>query len=182
MPGRVRQLTSRVGRRSGERPLRGRRTRVAVGVAVTACLGLGVLAVRDWTATLDVTARTRAETTEARSVLARTEGDLAGALESRDTADETLAAEAATLSARQAERTEAQGTADATQLWLSALQAQLASATTELEASTGRVTVLHTCLAGAAEALNQAAARDTAGAAATIRDIEGVCAEAGVEL
>ncbi|HEX5945705.1 MAG TPA: hypothetical protein VFY82_05480 [Acidimicrobiales bacterium] len=162
--------------------MRGRRTRVALGVAATACLALGALAVRDWTATLDATDRTRAQTTEARVVLARTEGDLAAALESMDTADETLAAEAAALSARQAERAEAQGTADATRLWLSALQAQLASATTELEASTGRVTMLQTCLAGAAEALNQAAARDTAGAAATIRDIEGACAEAGVEM
>lgn len=158
------------------------RRRVAVAMAVVAGVVAGVVVVRDLRATVEATDQARTDTVEARATLAQTDDDLDAALDALAVDDETLATEAAALSARQAERAEAQGTFDATQLWLAALQAQLATATTELEASTGRLTALQMCLAGAAEALNQAAARDTAGSAATIRQIEETCAEAGVAL
>jgi chromosome segregation ATPase len=157
------------------------RRRLAVIVVLVVLVVAGVV-VRDLRATVEATDQARTDTVEARTTLAQTDDDLDAALDALAVDDEILATEAAALSARQAERAEAQGTFDATQLWLAALQAQLAAATTELEASTGRLTALQTCLAGAAEALNQAAARDTAGSAATIRGIEGSCAEAGVAL
>lgn len=182
MPSRARRLASLIDRCASpaRRPVT--RRRVAVGVASVLCVALLAAVARDWAATLDATDEARARTDEARATLADTDADLADTREATITDDATLADEAQGLSASQAARAEVQGTYDATQAWLAALQAQLAAATTELEASTSRVTVLQTCLAGAAEALNQAAARDTSGAAATIRDIEGVCAEAGVEL
>ena len=183
MPARAKRLADLIRQRAGTaRRLVARRRRVAVGVATLICVVLLALVARDWAATVDATDETRARTDQARATLARTDAELAATREATATADDSLATEARALSDSQAARAEAQGTYDATQLWLAALQAQLATATTELEASTSRVTVLQTCLAGAARALNQAAARDTVGATTTIRDIEGVCAEAGVDL
>lgn len=190
MPGSVTRLANlaagvagaaRRRRRSLGAWLVGDRRRVAVCVVLVVFVVAGVV-VRDLRATVEATDQARTDTAAARATLAQTDDDLDATLDALEVDDETLATEAAALSARQAERAEAQGTFDATQLWLAALQAQLATATTELEASTGRLTALQTCLAGAAEALNQAAARDTAGSAATIREVEGTCAAAGVDL
>ena len=84
--------------------------------------------------------------------------------------------------AREAERTQVQGSYDATALWLQGLQGQLSNANAALEASTGQLGALQTCVAGATEALNQAAAGDSGGLANTVRGIEDVCAQAGVQL
>lgn len=180
MPGRWRHL----GRRATDRargPLT-RRRRVRLAVAAVACLVAAGLVARDWSATLGATDRAAARLDQTRAELDRTGDDLATTRARVGSRRETLGGELGTLGTRQAERADARGTLDATGLWLAALESQLAAATAELEASTGRLGSLQACLVGASRALNQAAARDTAGMAATVRAVEGVCAEAGVDL
>ena len=183
MPTRGKRLASLAQRSAALARGRGAgRRRLLVALTAVACVAVAVVVAHDWAATLDATDRTRAQQEAASDTLAQTEDDLAATLLAADADRQALAAGAAALSVHHAERADAQGTLDATQLWLAALQAQLATATTDLEASTDRLAALQACLAGAAQALNQAAARDTFGSAATVRDIEASCTEAGVEL
>ncbi len=99
-----------------------------------------------------------------------------------DAQQATLGDELATLDTRRSEADAAQDTLDSTSLLLTALRAQLSEATADLEVRTTRLDALELCLVGVAEALNQAAVGDTAGLAATVRDVEGRCTEAGVDL
>lgn len=165
---------------SNARARRRRRTRVAAAAGAVA-LAVGFVG-RDWLATRDATSEAAARSDEVQVDLDRAADDLSGTRDRVHAGEANLRGQQALLATRQAERTDAQGTADATALWLSALQDQLATATAELDASSGRLDALQVCLAGVAEALNQVAARDTGGVAATVSEIEGSCAEAGVEL
>ena len=93
-----------------------------------------------------------------------------------------LAGAIKTRLAREAERSQSQGTYDANVLWLQGLQGALDDANAALRISAGQLGALQSCVAGATEALNQAAAGDTGGLAVTVRGIQGVCSEAGVQL
>jgi chromosome segregation ATPase len=164
------------------RVLRERRRVAVAAAAAVACLVAAGLLVRDWRSALAATDRAADRLADTRSSLHRTEGDVAEAEATADADWASLEAEVAALGARQAERSDAQGTLDAASQSLADLQAQLASANVELAASSGRLAALQRCMVGVNEALNQAGARDTAGLAATLRDIEGTCTDAGVQL
>jgi len=175
------RLWRRIGRHA--RALGGGRRRMAiVGLAsVVALVGFGLMA-RDWNATLDATDRAndRLDRTEAK--LDRTQDDLGATVEIVDANRVALAAAIRTRLAREAERSQSQGTYDANVQWLQGLQGALDDANAALVVSTGQLDALQSCVAGATEALNQAAAGDTGGLAVTVRGIQGVCAEAGVQL
>jgi chromosome segregation ATPase len=164
------------------RGLRERRRAVGVVAAAVACVAVAGLLVWDWRATLAATDRAEDRLHDTRSSLHRTEADLTVADATADASWASLEAEVEALAARRSEATSAQGTLDATSQALTDLQAQLAAANVELAASSGRLDTLQRCMAGVNEALNQAGARDTAGLARTLHDIEGTCTDAGVQL
>ena len=164
------------------RALGGRQRRALVGLAsVAAVVGLGLVAC-DWNATMDATDRAndRIDRTEVR--LDDTRDDLSAALETVDANRATLAEAIKTRLTREAERSQAQETYDANAVWLQAVQGNLTNANAALEASAGQLEALQACVAGATEALNAASAGDTRGLANAVRGIEGVCAQAGVQL
>jgi hypothetical protein len=163
---------------------RGRRARHIVGSVVlflVALLGVGVV-VRSWFETRDETDRTDAALRDTRDELAQAGDDLATATIEFVAARTTLGGEAWTLDMRQSERDAAQDALDTTGVLLADLEAQLEAATADLADGTARLDALGRCLVGVAGALNQASVGDTSGLAATIRSIEGTCAEAGVVL
>jgi chromosome segregation ATPase len=164
------------------RRLRERRRAVVVAAAALTCLVAVGLLVRDWRATLAATDRAADRLHDTRSSLHRTEDDLATAEETADASWASLEAEVDALVTRRTEASDAQGTLDATSQALTGLQAQLTAANVELAASSGRLDALQRCMMGVNEALNQAGARDTAGLADTLHDIEGTCTDAGVQL
>jgi hypothetical protein len=175
-------------RRPGRRMVRrarvkgGRQRKAIIGLASLAgVLGLGLMAC-DWNATLDATDRANDRLDRTEAELGQTQDDLGAMVETLDGNRLTLAAAIKTRLAREAERTQAQGTYDANALWLQGLQGGLNDANAALQASAGQLDALQACVAGATEALNQAAAGDSGGLANTVRGIEGVCAQAGVQL
>ena len=164
------------------RALGGRRRRAAVGLAsVVAIVGVGLMAC-DWNATLDATGRANDRLDRTRAQLDRTEDDLGTSNDTVRANRSTLAGAIKTRIVREAERTQAQGVYDATNLWLQGIQGSLDSANAALMASAGQLGSLQTCVAGLTEALNAASAGDTAGMARTVRGVEGVCGQAGVQL
>jgi septal ring factor EnvC (AmiA/AmiB activator) len=160
-----------------------RRARRILGsiVVIGAILGAGVVA-RAWFETRDATDRTVVALGDTRDELARARDDLATAKVQLEAAQTTLGGEVATLDARRSEGDAAQAALDTTNRLLADMEAQLDAATSDLEDRTARLDALDRCLVGVAEALNQAAVRDTDGMAATVRGIEGTCAEAGAVL
>ena len=150
-------------------------------LVVVVVVGLGVAA-RVWAGTRDATERAAATLHDTRAELARTRHDVDTASADLDAEQATLGDELATLDTRRSEADAAQDTLDSTSLLLTELRAQLSEATADLEDRTTRLDALELCLVGVAEALNQAAVGDTAGLMATVRDVEGQCAEAGVDL
>jgi septal ring factor EnvC (AmiA/AmiB activator) len=159
----------------------GRRAVVRVLVAA-AVLAAVVLVGRDWLATGRATERADDSLRATRRELEATRGDHDAAAAEVEALRAALEADLATLTTRREERAAAQGTADAATAALTDLQAQLSASTADLAASTGRLATLQRCLVGVAEALNQAAAGDTNGLGATVREIEGTCAAAGAQL
>jgi chromosome segregation ATPase len=155
---------------------------LAVAAAALACLVAAGLLVRDWRMTLAATDRAAERLHDTRTSLHRSERDLDAAEATADASWASLVAEVDALAARRTERSDAQGTLDAASQQLGGLQAQLTAANVELAASSGRLAALQRCMLGVNEALNQAGARDTAGLARTLRDIEGTCTDAGVQL
>ena len=179
IPGR-----QRIGRRLVERARvpGGWPRRAALGLAsVAGVVGIGLMAC-DWNATLDATdqANERIDRTEAR--LDQTRDELGATRDTVQSNRVTLAGAIKSRIIREAERTQAQGTYDSTNLWLQAVQGNLNNANAVLVATAGQLGALQSCVGGVTEALNQAAAGDTGGMANTVRGIEGVCAQAGVQL
>jgi hypothetical protein len=174
----------RSGRRRTERArvLGRRRRRAIVGLAsVAGVVGIGLMAC-DWNATLDATDRANERLDRTEAQLDRTRDDVGVTRQSVDANRAALAGAIKTRLVREAERSQVQGTVDATTLWLQGLQGQLDSANAALMTSAGQLGALQTCVAGATEALNAASAGDSAGMARTVRGIEGVCGQAGVQL
>ena len=162
--------------------LRARRRWIVRVVAVAVLLAGAVLVGRDWLATNRATERAEDRLREVRHDLGVTSDDHAAAVVEVEALRDTLAADLATLTTRQGEQEAAQGAADATSAALAELQGLLAASTADLATSTDRLSTLQECLVGVAEALNQAAAGDTNGLGATMREIEGTCSAAGAEL
>jgi hypothetical protein len=160
----------------------GRQRKAIIGLAsVAGVVSLGLMAC-DWNATLDATDRANDRLDRTESELHQTQDDLGATLDTVDANRLTLAGAIKTRLAREAERRQSQGTYDANVLWLQGLQGALDNANATLQTSTGQLDALQACVAGATEALNQAAAGDTGGLATTVRGIEDVCAQAGVQL
>ncbi len=160
----------------------GRQRKAMIGLASLAgVVGLGLMAC-DWNATLDATDRANDRLDRTEAELDQTRDDLTATRETVGANRLTLAGAIKTRLVREAERAWTQGTYDANALWLQARQGSLNDANANLQATTGRLEALQTCVAGATEALNQAAAGDSTGLATTVRNIEGVCAQAGVQL
>ena len=160
----------------------GRQRKAIIGLAsVAGVVGLGLMAC-DWNATVDATDRANARLDRAEAELHQTQDDLGATVEIVAANRLTLAGAIKTRLAREAERTQSQGTYDANVLWLEGLQGALSDANVALQTSAGRLDALQACVAGATEALNQAAAGDSGGLASTVRGIDGVCAQAGVQL
>jgi len=162
--------------------LRARRRLIVRVLVAAAVLTAAVLVGRDWVVTNRAGARADDSLRATRHQLEVTTDDHEAAVEEVEALRATLEADLATLATRQEEREVAQGTADATSAALTELQGRLSASTADLAASTGRLATLQQCLVGVAEALNQAAAGDTNGLTATVREIEGTCADAGAEL
>lgn len=157
--------------------------RLAAGVIAVAVLVAGVtVASRAWFSTRDATDRTHASLAATRSDIGRTEDELATATDERLAAQSTLGDQVAALATRQDERDVAQANLDVVTLVLVRAQGELTASQTGLVQDAVRLDAFDRCLVGVAQALNQAAVSDTNGLAATIRDIEGVCAQAGVDL
>ena len=182
MSGRVRGFAVRARSVGGWRRLPPRwRVVGAVAAGAVVLAGAGLVA-RDWVRTVDAAERVDRELAVERLALRDTEDHLASMVDSVDVSRATLLSERASLAARVDEREAAEGTANDAAIWLAGLKDQLASATADLDASSGRLSSLQVCLVGVSQALNQAAARDHAGLAATLREVEGSCSAAGVEL
>lgn len=167
-----------------ERPGRRLTWRRIAGAAVVALL-LGVavtVATRAWSSTREATERTRSTLADTRADIRRTESDLATATGERRAAQATLGDQVAALAARRDERDAAQADLDVVTLILAQAQAQLTASQVDLIEGAVRLDAFDRCLVGVAKALNQAAVGDTGGLAATIRGIEGDCAQAGVAL
>jgi hypothetical protein len=178
------EVLARIARRSeGGRTRRpgGRRVfgaLVGAAVLVTAM----VVAGRAWASTRDATERTNTALADTRADIRRTGDELTIAANDRDAAQATLGDRVAALASRRDERDTAQEGLDVVTLLLFQVQGQLQASQTDLFLSTARLGAFNRCLVGVAQALNQASVNDTGGLAATIRRIEGDCAEAGVEL
>ena len=170
-------------RSAGQRVVATRpRRRVLAAVGVAAVLVGVALVARDWVAVHRAEQRAAAELRTTRDELDGARADRAASVEEVEALRVTLEAELATLALRQAETATAQGNAEAAGAVLTDLQGQLAASSAELAAGQGRLDTLQTCLLGVAEGLNQVAVGDPRGLSVTLRDIEGVCAEAGAEL
>jgi uncharacterized protein (DUF3084 family) len=169
-------------RRMGLRALAERWWRVGLAIAVVgSVLGVG-FAVHAWFSTRDATNRTVAALHDRRDDLAGARDDLAAATDQLEDLQAERDGERATLGVREGERDTAQAALDTAGALLTDLRAQLDAATTDLADSTARRDAFDQCLVGIAEALNQAAVGDIGGLGATMRSIEGSCAEAGAVL
>lgn len=175
MPRRWRNGTRRMAASRGRR-------RVSVVLAGVSVLVGVALVGRDWLAVRQADDRAGVELRATRDDLDAARADHSATVAEVEALRATLEAELATLALRQGETAAAQGNADAAGATLTALQGQLASSSAELAASEGRLDTLQRCLLGVAEGLNQVAVGDPRGLSVTLRDIEGVCAEAGAEL
>lgn len=135
-----------------------------------------------WLDTRAATARTGDEISATRAELAQARNDLASATAEYDEAQSSLGDELGALVARRDESEVAHETLDAVNRALTDLEAQLAAAEADLGNRTSRLAAFDRCLVGVVEMLNQVAVSDLDGLAATLSGIDGVCAEAGVEL
>ena len=155
--------------------------RVLAALAGASVLVGVALVVRDRLVVQQADDRARAELQATRDDLDVARADHSATVAEVEELRATLEAELATLALRQGETATAQGNADAAGATLTDLQGQLATSSAELAASEGRLDTLQRCLLGVAEGLNQVAVGDPRGLSVTLRDIEGVCAEAGAE-